>query len=88
MTQEEKDVENLRSDYRGSNTDSCWDTAKYHKVRKYAKVLKESMKRIKGKIKYLKKKGWQRSTRHTKQGSRVRHAKRQGIKGYRYKGGR
>lgn len=37
---------------------------------------------------YLKQKSWQRSTRHTKQGSRVRHAKRQAIKGYRYKGGR
>ena len=88
MTQEEEDVEKLRSDYRSNDTDSRWDITKYHKVRESAKVLRESMKKIKGKIKYLKRKGWQRSTRHTKQGSRVRHAKRQAIKGYRYKGGR
>ena len=37
---------------------------------------------------YLKQKSWQRSIRHVKQRSHVRHAKTLARKGYRYKGGK
>lgn len=37
---------------------------------------------------YIMRKAWQRSIRHTKQRSHVRHAKTLARKGYRYKGGK
>jgi hypothetical protein len=41
-----------------------------------------------GKRKYLLRKSWQRSIRHTHIPSRCRHARTYAKKGYRYKGGK
>lgn len=58
----------------------------------YTKKLEETLIRLsrycKRKSKFLKRKAWKKSIRHTAMKSRCRHARTKQNKGYRYKGGR